>query len=380
MITVEIRPKKKSAVQAFRVNQSVYLGQGGEIAEVADPTGSIAYLLDLLDGSRTLVDLHVQLQQRYPEVTYDEVAAAVEQFDQAGFLEDGVATPDGLLDDYELARWERNLDFLGAFASLTVSKYALQHKIKAARVALLGIGGLGSHLLYDLAAVGVQDIRAVEFDRLELSNLNRQILYAEADIGRPKAELAAARIRAFSPRLRIEILQQRISSTDDVLRVIHDRDYVLCVADRPEMEIISWVNQACVQRGVPLISGGLDTPRGVYWSMIPGQTGCAECWSQQVQREDPLAAAILAEQRRPDRPQYGGDNSSFVPLVTLIAGFMLSDLIRMATGVAPPVSAGRLIEIPFGSGDLREVVRWDRLADCPVCCIQARERELVGSH
>jgi len=154
---------------------------------------------------------------------------------------------------------------------------------------------------------------------------------------------------------------------EDVLGVIHDREYVLCVADRPEMEIIRWVNEACVRTGAVLISGGLDTPRGVYWSIIPGTTGCVDCWHRQVQERDPLAAALLDAQRQPDRPQYGGDNSSFVPLVGLLAAYMLSDLVRMVTGIAPPVSPGRLFEVHFGSMETREAERWEKLPNCPTC-------------
>jgi molybdopterin/thiamine biosynthesis adenylyltransferase len=361
------KPKKKSTVHISKLGDCFYIGGSGTVSEVADPTGCVDYLFQVMNGHRTLDEIHGIVKRAHPAVTYEELCDAVAQFDRAGFLENGAFTPDGLLDQYELARWERNIDFLGAFRASEVNKYELQHRLKMARVAILGLGGLGSHLLYDVAAVGVQDIRAVEFDRLELSNFNRQILYSEADVGRLKAELSVERIRAFSPRLKIDVVPMRLSSVEDVARVIHDREYVLCVADRPEMEIIRWVNEACVRTGATLISGGLDTPRGVYWSMIPGTTGCVECWQRQVQERDPLAAALLEEQRRPGRAQYGGDNTSFVPLVGLLAAYMLSDLVRMVTDIAPPVSPGRLFEVDFGSMETRQAERWDKVPSCPIC-------------
>ena len=375
---INFKPKKKSTVQVWKLGDNLYIGGSGTASEVADQTGCIEHLFQLMDGERTVPELYAALHRVHPVITQDDVLDALAQFDGAGFLENGAFTPEGLLDEYELARWERNIDFLGAFTSSAINKYALQHRLKTARVAILGLGGLGTHLLYDVAAVGVQDIRAVEFDRLELSNFNRQILYSEADVGRPKAELSLERIRAFSPRLKIEVVPMRLSSMADVLGVIHDREYVLCVADRPEMEIIHWVNEACVRTGAVLISGGLDTPRGMYWSMIPGTTGCAECWQRQVQERDPLAAALLDERRRPDRPQYGGDNTSFVPLVGLLAAYMLSDLVRMVTGIAPPVSPGRLFEVNFGSMETRVAERWDKVADCATCgTTAARPAELA---
>src|SRR6185312_22371 len=214
----------------------------------------------------------------------------------------------------------------------------LQYRLKTARVVLLGLGGLGSHLLYDLAALGVQDIRAVEYDKVELSNLNRQILYNESDIGKPKAQVAAEKILAFNSHLHLEVISQQLHSVDDVLNVIQNRDYVLCVADRPKSEIIQWVNEACVKQNIPLITGGLDTQRGVYYTIIPQVTGCVECWRLQVQQDDPISTELLAERRR---MQLGGDNAAFVPLVSLVCSLMLSEFVRLTTQIAPPLADGR---------------------------------------
>jgi hypothetical protein len=237
-MTHEPRPMRKSTVPIYQLGDSLYLNTSGYITEVPDPTGSIAALLDRMDGTRTVRQLHDELHGMYPTVTLREIEAAIAQFDRAGFLEDATHGPEGLLDAYELARWQRNINFLGSFTPMEGNKYELQARIKSARVALLGLGGLGSHLLLDLAALGVQHIRAAEFDKVELSNLNRQILYTDADVGRPKMEVAAERIRAFSPRLRFESFPSRLGSTEDVRKVISGCQYVVCVADRPKMEII----------------------------------------------------------------------------------------------------------------------------------------------
>jgi molybdopterin/thiamine biosynthesis adenylyltransferase len=363
-MTHEPRPMRKSTVPIYQLGDSLYLNTSGYITEVPDPTGSIAALLDRMDGTRTVRQLHDELHGMYPTVTLREIEAAIAQFDRAGFLEDATHGPEGLLDAYELARWQRNINFLGSFTPMEGNKYELQARIKSARVALLGLGGLGSHLLLDLAALGVQHIRAAEFDKVELSNLNRQILYTDADVGRPKMEVAAERIRAFSPRLRFESFPSRLGSTEDVRKVISGCQYVVCVADRPKMEIIRWVNEACVQEGAALVTGGLDTQRVLYYSMIPGVSGCAECWRRQVQRQDPMSTALLEEKRR---LQIGGDNAAVVPLVSLVAGLMLCELVRLITNVAPPVAAGRLIEVRFSTMEMQVAEEWGRQDDCPVC-------------
>jgi molybdopterin/thiamine biosynthesis adenylyltransferase len=360
----DVKPRKKSTVIVSVLEKSIYFRKPGYVVEVPDSTGSIRCLLELMDGNRTITQLHELIRKKHSDVTHEALTKALTQLDQRGFLEDGAAGPDGLLDTYELSRWDRNLSYLEAFASIQVSKYELQHRIKSAKVALLGMGGVGSHLLFDLAAMGVHDIRAAEFDTVELSNLNRQILYTEGDIGRLKAEVAAERIRAFSPRIRLETVPMRLSSTEDVLRVIYDRDYVLCVADQPRTEIVHWVSDACVRQRAALVIGGHDMERVVYYTIIPGVTGCVACWLRQVQERDSLSAALIDERRR---AQVFVDNGTFAPPISVIAGLMLCELTRLITGVDPPVAMGRLMEFRFKSSIMGEAERWERLIDCAIC-------------
>lgn len=359
-----VRPQLKHTAPLFGSGATLYIGGFGEVTEIDDPDGAIRTLLGLLDGSRTIAQAHRELHEGYPQVTLADVEAAVVQFNSAGFLLDACASPAGLLDEYELARWERNVNFFASYASLDDNKYRQQHKLLATRVTLLGLGGLGSHLLLDMAAMGIGHVRVVEFDTVELSNLNRQILYRDADIGKSKIDLAVSRVREFNPRMDIEPRPGRITSTQDVLDAVADSDVVISVADRPKMEIMHWVNAGCVQAGVPLITGGLETRRAVYYTMIPGQTGCVECWRLQVLRGDPVSGMLLEEKRT---RQIGGDDAAFCPLVTMTTGLLIGELARLVTGIAPCAAAGRLMQLWFDDFELSEAERWQRLADCPVC-------------
>jgi molybdopterin/thiamine biosynthesis adenylyltransferase len=363
-VSARTRPQLKHTAPVFGSGEQILVGGFGDVTEITDPTGAIRALLELLDGTRTLEAVHTDLGTAFPEVTFDEVAAAVGQFDEAGFLLDAAAGPDGLLAEHELRRWERNINFFGSFARLGDNKYDQQRKLRDCRVTLLGLGGLGSHVLLDMAAMGIGHVTAVEFDRVELSNLNRQILYREGDVGEEKLGLAVERVRLFNPHIDIEPVNLRITSTEDVLRVIDGADVVISVADRPKMEIANWVNEACVARGVPLVTGGLETQRAVYFTMIPGTTGCVECWRRQVFATDDVSRELLEEKRE---RQIGGDNAAFCPLVTMTTGFLIGELTRLVTGIAPPVAAGRLMELRFTDYAMGESESWKRLDDCPVC-------------
>jgi len=360
-----IQPRIRPTLRLFRLGDQLYLNSSGIASEMADPAGSIEYLFEAMDGQRTIEEVSAVVRQRYPTITGAEIRQAIAHLDQAGFLENAAFTQqDAHLTDYDITRWGRNINFFGSFSNLQTSKYELQHRLKTTRVALLGLGGLGSLLLYDLVALGVQSIRAVEFDRIELSNLNRQILYSESDVGRPKAEAAAERILAFNPHLDLQILPTKLSSMEDVSAAIAGCDCVLCVADRPKMELMSWVNEACVRLNIPLINGGLDVQRAIYYTMIPGVTGCVACWRRQVAQRDPLSSGLLDERQR---LQVGGENAAFVPLVTLVGGLMISEFVRLITQIAPLAAAGRLMEIRFASTDIRQAEQWEKLDDCQIC-------------
>ncbi|MGK5544093.1 ThiF family adenylyltransferase [Streptomyces sp. URMC 127] len=359
-----VLPLLKHTNPVYGTGERVLINGFGEVTTISDPTGVIRRLLSLLDGSRSVEEIHHDLSADFPEVTPEQVTEVLEQFDAAGFLINAGVSPEGILDDYELQRWERNINFFGSYARLGDNKYEMQSRLRDCRVSLLGLGGLGSHLLLDMAALGIGNVRAVEFDRVELSNLNRQILYRESDIGRPKLERAVERVQEFNSRITIEAVERKLSSVQDVVEAISGTDVVICVADRPKVEIVSWVNEACVRTGIPLTTGGLDTQRAVYYTIVPGETGCVQCWRRQVSTTDELSHGLLTEKTE---RRIGGDNAAFGPLVTMTTGFLLGELARLVTGIAPPVAAGRLMELRFGDYAMREAERWTRSEDCTVC-------------
>jgi molybdopterin/thiamine biosynthesis adenylyltransferase len=376
------RPRRKAAFPAYVIDETIYIQGCGDLIEIDDPEGHIRRLLDLLDGARTAEEVADELVRDRAGVSRDDVLAAIAELERRSLLED--AGKDRVDDPYFLERWSRNLGFFETYATLETSKYELQQRLQDARVGLLGLGGVGTHAALDLAAMGVGDLRILDYDTVELSNLNRQILYTEADVGRKKVELAEARLRAFAPRLRLEAVELRLSSADDVAEVVHDRDVVIGAIDRPKMQAAVWLNEGCVEAGVPLVTGGVDTQRCFHYTILPGETGCVECWRRSAAQEDPVGAAISAqmadiEARQVEGERFGQDFAAFLPLVIVHTACMLAEATRILTGMASPISAGRLMEVHFDDFTLREGERWERLPACPVCGEVSERRERAPS-
>lgn len=170
-----------------------------------------------------------------------------------------------------------------------------QRRLAAAKVLVIGAGGLGSSLLYQLAAAGVGALVVADGDRVSLSNLNRQILYAEADIGQWKAERAAVRLRALNGSIAVEAATQPLTAANGAALLAGCHAAALAV-DNWETRLL--VNRLCCQRGLPLVDAGAEGFGGSVTVVIPGVTACLECWygnaAPQALPSQALGAAVGA--------------------------------------------------------------------------------------
>ncbi|MGV9008169.1 HesA/MoeB/ThiF family protein [Brevundimonas sp.] len=147
-----------------------------------------------------------------------------------------------------------------------------QQRLKAARVALVGMGGIGAPASLYLAAAGVGTLRLIDEDVISLSNLQRQILFQTNDVGRSKVAVGADRLRALNPHVQIETRPERLTA-DNAASLMADCDIVIDGTDDFETRFV--VNAACVQNRVPLVSGALGRWSGQV-SVFTGQP-CYRC-------------------------------------------------------------------------------------------------------
>lgn len=151
-----------------------------------------------------------------------------------------------------------------------------QRRLAAARVLLVGAGGLGSPAAFYLAAAGVGHLRLVDDDVVERSNLQRQILHTDADIGVPKVLSARQRLQALNPGVAIEAVQERVVAAN-VAQLLQDVDVVIDGADNFSARYL--LNEACVQLGKPLVYGAVQQFEGQVGVFDAGRRrGRAPCY------------------------------------------------------------------------------------------------------
>ena len=149
-----------------------------------------------------------------------------------------------------------------------------QHKLADSSVLVVGAGGLGGPLLYALAGAGVGRLVVVDGDTVSLSNLNRQFLFDQADLGRPKAEAAARRLSAFNPDLRVEGVEAWLDEKAG-MNLLADCQLTVAAVDNLPARLA--LNAACAQKNIPLVNGGVEGWYGSVMAVEFGKTPCLAC-------------------------------------------------------------------------------------------------------
>jgi sulfur-carrier protein adenylyltransferase/sulfurtransferase len=227
-----------------------------------------------------------------------------------------------------------------------------QRRLEAARVLLLGAGGLGSPAAFYLAAAGVGSLRLVDDDLVERSNLQRQVLHTEARIGSPKVESAAATLSALNPRTQIEAVRERADSAN-VERLLDGVDVVIDGADNFPARYL--LNDACVKLGKPLVYGAVHRFEGQASVFDAGRNrGQAPCYR-----------CLFPEPPPPEAAPNCAEAGVLGVLPGVVGLLQATEAIKIVLGLGEPL-VGRLLQFDALSMRFRETrLRAD--PDCPVC-------------
>jgi molybdopterin-synthase adenylyltransferase len=358
-LTAAVRPRLKGTIERFPASDgTLYLLRPGE-PDLALPELAPRHrvLLDSLDGSRPATDL-VGVS---PGLSADEVELTLAQLAELGLLEDAAADAEWLR-PAQIDRYDRQLAYFGDLVAPGTPRAACQARLAEAHVVLIGLGGLGSWTAWALAATGVGRITGVDGDVVEPSNLNRQILYRESDVGRPKAAAAARAIGEFNSEVDFRVVQRRLDGKRDVAAVVAGSDFVVEAADWPPHLLGRWINSACAEAEVPHLSASQFPPLvRVGPTVAPGRPGCLSCLEEQARRDHPLFDELAAW-----RGQADNTAATFAPACALIAGIVAGDVVHSLTGLGEPATLGAALVVDVRTFEVtREAV--PALADCPVC-------------
>lgn len=227
-----------------------------------------------------------------------------------------------------------------------------QEKLGKSKIAIIGCGGLGTVLASNMARAGTGTLRIIDKDRLELSNLQRQLLFDERDVASrsPKVEAARNRLININSGIHIEAIFDEVNE-DNIGRFINGFDLVLDGMDNFKTRLI--VNRACVEKEIPFIYGAVAASFGMVYNVIPGNGMCLRC----LFREEPTGENAL------NCNTVGIINTA----VNIIASIQSTEALKFLTGNSDALIKGLInIDIWDLSMDIIEVKK-DSEYICPVC-------------
>lgn len=220
-----------------------------------------------------------------------------------------------------------------------------QQRLGRAKVLIVGLGGLGSISSYYLAAAGVGHLRIADRDRVELGNLNRQLLHNTDDLGRPKVESASEKLLRLNPSCHVQTAVVNIGD-ENALGLAKSCDLIIDATDNVRTRYV--LNRVSLKKEIPFIYGGINGWNGMAATFIPGKTGCFAC----------LFPPERARTSETEFPALG-------PTAGVIASVQSMEALRILLGL-PSHLAGKLFT--FRGVDMRfRITPVEQNPECPSC-------------
>ncbi len=245
------------------------------------------------------------------------------------------------MDDEQLLRYSRHL-------MLPQIDAEGQVKLLESRALLIGLGGLGSPVAMYLAASGVGHLVVADYDKVELSNLQRQILHDSGNLGRPKAESAAETLQRLNAGVKVTPLSHRLEG-EALWEQVRKADVVIDASDNFTTRYT--LNEVCARTGTPLISGAAIRLEGQV-TVFPNDGSDAPCYRCLYRDGEELQESC-------------SENGVLAPLVGVIGSLQAAEAIKVLLGTGTPL-VGRLLLVDLLSMEFR-TVRLHRDPQCPIC-------------
>jgi len=242
---------------------------------------------------------------------------------------------------------KKELDKFSRQVMLEEIGYQGQLKLKNAKICVVGVGGLGNPITTRLAAMGVGTLRIVDRDVIELSNLHRQTMFDEDDVGQVKVEVAAKKLQKLNPDCKIEALAVSVNDYT-ALEVVEGCDVVVDALDSVNARYA--LNKACVKFGIPFVTGAAVGVSGQIFTILPGTSACYYCMFPALD-EDSMPTCSIE-----------GVHPS---ILSIVGGIEVSEAIKVVLGKKPSLS-DKILHVDIENLDFT-FTRTFRAEECSVC-------------
>ncbi|MEC8624966.1 MAG: ThiF family adenylyltransferase [Bdellovibrionota bacterium] len=333
----------------------VFLGRSNVTEEIIQLKDYELYILSLSEGLFTVCELREKTLAEF-NISSDEFNKSFEQLKKVSLLIDGTENKAAMPNQDD--RYARHMLF---YESIGLNGGSIQETISGKKIAIIGAGGIGTWLSYNLSASGVLDIKIIDSDIIEESNLTRQVLYTYEDIGTLKVDACKKRIEERNPNVKVTAIPKKIYSLEDMENFVGDVDLILLAGDGPH-EINLIINEYAYKKGIAWSRAGYHHQTAICGPfLIPGENQCYECLTdlKKPQKKLPYVSDI---NNRYQTPSFGPVNGI---ASTLLAKEAICYLGEIESWV---VTSGKMnaFDVHSLQSEIIEV-DIDQNEDCPHC-------------
>lgn len=343
----------KDMYAPIETKEKIIFGTMADSVEIENASQEIRDLIKLLNKSLNIEEIY-----QLSKLEKDEIDEVISLLDSFNILEDLDVNDKSVKQE----RYKTNLKYFSFYSNLELSPYEMQYKLNHSTVVLLGIGGSALTAL-NLVGMGIGKIIIVDYDTIEESNLSRQLLYTEKDIGSLKVEVAKRKLKEINRDVKIEVYNMKVNNSKDINDIVAQADVVINSIDTPAIQAARWVNYACMKNNKILVQGGL-TPNSIVIDVYTRETGCYDCF---------LLNAIMKkkefseELRFVTRNKFVNVNTSFAPNVSLLSGIISSEVGRILSGYSRPLVKEDCLSLNITDFSFSYLNNHKKVVKCPTC-------------
>lgn len=354
---------KKSNSASLTINGTIIIGVVPESSiEIEIKEEWISNLICLLNGKNSVSDILSNLNNQGFSVELDDVIQILTELLEANVLEDfdeyEISRESEKMNSHDATRYDRQILLFQAQMGKYKEAFKAQNQISNTRIALIGMGGVGSYTFYGLAVMGFGYIRAVDFDRVELSNLSRQILYSDKDIGRLKIDVAQEKSQDINPNIKYDFLNLKVSDVNEAVQAISNVDLAIVAADIPRGEIWQIFSEASFQTSTPILFlGSAQTWICCGPFIVPGITPCYDCCAPEPVSGDHPVVQFL-------RDRY--TTTLIDPYNSIAASIGILEAVKYITKFQECKVIGKRLLIDLGTYETF-IVSGEQKKECPIC-------------
>lgn len=309
-----------------------------------------------MDGTFTL-DEYIN-KNRLEEIK-QELSDFVEFLHKKGILSNTIETD---LVDYK--KYRRIIHFIEDYSISSEHLNEMWNNIRNGKVAIIGLGAVGTWVAVNLVQSGVQNLILIDNDIVDITNLHRQFGYSETDIGKYKSEVLKNKLLNMNSNLHIEIIPEFLDGNLLHRVGLDDMDLIINCADVPNVDTTSlWVGEYCLSKNIPhIVGGGYNMHLSLIGqTVIPYESACVKCFEIQLKelnKIDPKSVKKLVVKNR----KIG----SFGPMCAIIASFVGMEALKVLTKHIKPANVNRRGEFNVYEMDIK-YKEFAKVANCPWC-------------